>query len=153
MEDHKVLHVYGAESSSESSLGEDEGPLPVDEGLIIDQDLLNFARWNPLKPLGKRFSARIQGQPSDRGSLWRTPDPSEPQEKGPVSDNQSTDQSESALRRDQLSQAQALPVSETTREPKLGETPRQLVTFSETPSQRPEFEWESPLFSNSPFTP
>ena len=61
MEDHKVLHVYGGESSSESSLGEDEGPLQVDEGLIIDQDLHNFVRWNPLRPLGKRFLARIQG--------------------------------------------------------------------------------------------
>ena len=156
MEDHKVLHVYGADSSSENSYGDDEeSTFQVDRGLIIDQDLLDHARWNPIRQVGKRFSARVQGQPSDRGSLWRTPDASEPQDKGPVtqdkgpvSDN-STDQSESAVRRDQLSQAQALPVSEPTREPKLGETPRQLVTFSETPSQRPELEWESPLFSNS----
>merc|ERR1711867_365515 len=91
--------------------------------------------------------------PSEEGSLWRNPDPSEPQEKGPVSDNPSTDHSESALRGDQLSQAKALPVSETPREKKLGENPRQFVTFSETPSQGPEFEWESPVLSNSPFTP
>ena len=153
MEDHKVFHVYGGESSSENSYGDDEESLQVDKGLIIDQDLLNYARWNPIRQVGKRFSARIQGQPSDQGSLWRTPDTSEPQDKGPISDNKSTDQSESAVRGDQLSQAQALPVSEPTREQKLGETPRQIVTFSETPSQRPELEWESPLFSNSPFTP
>ena len=153
MEDHTVLHVYRNESSSESSLEEDEVPLLVNEGLVVDQELLNFGRWNPLRTVGKRFSARLQGNTSEEGSLWRNPDPSEPQEKRPASDNPNTDHSESALRGDQLSQAQALPVSETPRERKLGENPRQFVTFGQTPSQEPELEWESPVLSNSPFTP
>ena len=38
MEDHNVFHVYGGESSSENSYGDDEESLQVDEGLIIDQD-------------------------------------------------------------------------------------------------------------------
>ena len=155
MEDHNVFHVYGGESSSENSHGDDEESLQVDERLITDQDTdsRNYARWNPIRQVGKRFSARIQGQPSDQGSLWRTPDTLELQDKGPISENQSADQSESAVREDQPPQAQALPVSEPTKEQKLGVTPGQIVTFSETPSQRPEFEWESPLYSNSPFTP
>ena len=66
MEDHKVLHVYGADSSSENSYGDDEeSTFQVDRGLIIDQDLLDYARWNPVRKIGERFSARIQGQPSD----------------------------------------------------------------------------------------
>ena len=155
MEDHKVFHVYGADSSSENSYGDDEESLQVDKGLIIDQDLLDYARWNPIRQVGKRFSARIQGQPSDQGSLWRTPDTLELQGKGPsISENQSAHQGElSAVREDQPSQAQALPVSEPAEEQKLGVTPGQIVTFSETPSQRPDLEWESPLHSNSPFTP
>ena len=156
MEDHKVLHVYGADSSSENSYGDDEeSTFQVDRGLIIDQDLLDYARWNPVRQIGKRFSARIQGQPSDRGSLYRTPDTLELQGKGPsISENQSAHQGElSAVREDQPSQAQALPVSEPAGEQKLRVTPGQTVTFSETPSQRPDLEWESPLHSNSPFTP
>ena len=39
MEDHNVFHVYGGESSSENSYGDDEESLQVDEGLIIDQDM------------------------------------------------------------------------------------------------------------------
>ena len=156
MEDHKVLHVYGADSSSENSYGDDEeSTLQVDKGLIIDQDLLDHARWNPVRQIGKRFSARIQGQPSDRGSLYRTPDTLELQGKGPsTSENQSAHQGElSAVREDQPIQAQALSVSEPAGEQKLRVTPEQTVTFSETPSQRPDLEWESPLYSNSPFTP
>ena len=53
MEDHKVFHVYGGESSSENSFGDDEESLQVDKGLIIDQDLLNYARWNPIRQVGK----------------------------------------------------------------------------------------------------
>ena len=148
--------MYGADTSSENSYGDDEeSTVQVDRGLIIDQDLLDYARWNPVRRIGERFSARTQGQPSDRGSLYRTLDTLELQGKGPsVSENQSAHQGDlSAVREDQPSQAQALPVSEPAEEQKLGVTPGQIVTFSETPSQRPDFEWESPLYSNSPFTP
>ena len=156
MEDHKVLHVYGADTSSENSYGDDEeASVPVDRGLIIDQDLLDYARWNPVRRIGERFSARTQGQPSDRGSLYRTLDTLELQGKEPpVSENQSAHQSDlSAVREDQPSQAQALPVSESAGEQKLIITPGQTVTFSETPGQRPDLEWDSYILGNSPFTP
>ena len=115
MEDYNVLHVYGAYTSSENSYGDDEeATVPVDRGLIIDQDLLDYARWNPVRRIGERFSARTQGQPSDRGSLYRTLDTLELQGKEPpVSENQSAHHSDlSAVREDQPSQAQTLPVSE-----------------------------------------
>ena len=155
MEDHKVLHVYGADTSSENSYGDDEeATVPVDRGLIIDQDLLDYARQNPVRRIGERFSARTQGQPSDRGSLYRTLDTLELQGKQPpVSEDHINQSALSAVREDQPSQAQALPESESTGEQKLTITPGQTVTFSETPGQRPDLEWESYILGNSPFTP
>ena len=68
MEDYNVLHVYGADTSSENSYGDDEeATVPIAKGLILDQDLLDSARWNPVRRIGERFSARVGGQPSDRG--------------------------------------------------------------------------------------
>ena len=59
--------MYGANTSSENSYGDDEEvSVLVDRGLIIDQDLLDYARWNPVRRIGERFSARTQGHPSDR---------------------------------------------------------------------------------------
>ena len=156
MEDYNVLHVYGADTSSENSYGDDEeATVPVDRGLIIDQDLLDYARWNPVRRIGERFSARTQGQPSDRGSLYRTLETLELQGKQPpVSEDHITQSTLSAVREDQPSQAQALPVSEPTGEQKLlTVTPGQTVTFSETPGQRPDLEWDSYILGNSPFTP
>ena len=148
--------MYGADTSSENSYGDDEeATVPVDRRLIIDQDLLDYARWNPVRRIGERFSARTQGQPSDRGSLYRTLDTLELQGKEPpVSENQSAHHSDlSAVREDQPSQAQTLPVSESEGEQKLIITPGQTVTFSETPGQRPDLEWDSYILGNSPFTP
>ena len=60
MEDFNVLHVYGVDSSSENSYGDDEEPtLPVAEGLALDQDLLDSVRWqDKARRIGERFSAR-----------------------------------------------------------------------------------------------
>ena len=56
MEDYNVLHVYGADTSSENSYGDDEeATVPIAKGLILDQDLLDSARWNPVRRIGKGF--------------------------------------------------------------------------------------------------
>ena len=42
MEDYNVLHVYGVESDSENSYGDDEEPtLPVAEELALNQDFID----------------------------------------------------------------------------------------------------------------
>ena len=62
MEDYNVLHVYGVESDSENSYGDDEEPtLPVAlaEELALNQDLVDSVRWqDKARKLGERFSAR-----------------------------------------------------------------------------------------------
>ena len=114
MEDYNVLHVYGADTSSENSYGDDEeATVPIAKGLILDQDLLDSARWNPVRRIGERFSARTGGQPSDRGSLYRTLETLELQgNQPPVSEGQINQGTPSIVSKDQPSQAQALPVSE-----------------------------------------
>ena len=81
MEDYNVLHVYGFESDSENSYGDDEEPtLPVAEELALNQDLVDSVHWqDKARRLGERFSARTGGQPGDKGSLYRTPETLEPQ--------------------------------------------------------------------------
>lgn len=156
MEDYNVLHVYGADTSSENSDGDDEeATVPIAKGLIFDQDLLDSARWNPVRRIGERFSARTGGQPGDKGSLYRTPEALEfLGNQPPVSEGQITQSTQSTVSEDQPSQAQALPVSEPTGEQKLLiVTPGQTVTFSQTPGQRLDLEWDSYLLGNSPFTP
>ena len=109
MEDYNVLHVYGADTSSENSYGDDEeATVPIAKGLILDQDLLDSARWNPVRRIGERFSARTQtgGQPSDRGSLYRTLETLELQGKQPpVSEGHITQSTPSTVSEDQFSQA------------------------------------------------
>ena len=86
--------------------------------------------------------------------MYRTLDTLELQGKQPpVSEDHINQSTLSAVREDQPSQAQALPVSEPTGEQKLIVTPGQTVTFSETPGQRPDLEWDSYILGNSPFTP
>ena len=109
MEDFNVLHVYVVDSSSENSYGDDEEPtLPVAEGLALDQDLLDSVRWqDKARRIGERFSARTGGQPGDRGSLYRTPETLELQINQPsVSGGQTTQNTQSTVSEDQLSQAQ-----------------------------------------------
>ena len=119
MEDYNVLHVYGADTSSENSYGdEEEATVPVAKGLTLDQDILDSVRWNErVRRIGERFSARTGGQPSDRGSLYRTPETLELQSnQPPVSEGHITQSTQSTVSEDQPSQAQALPVSEPTGE-------------------------------------
>ena len=133
MEDHNVLAVYGIESDSDDSYG-DSSTLPIAqaEDLALDQDLADSVCWQDrARRLGERFSARTGGQPGEKGSLYRTPEISEPQ----ISQ-------QSAVSEGQL--AQALPVIEPTREPKLQ---------SATPGQRVDLEWDDYVLGNEPFTP
>ena len=120
MEDHNVLAVYGIESDSDDSYG-DSSTLPIAqaEELALNQDLADSVCWQDrARRLGERFSARTGGQPGEKGCLYRTPEISEPQ----ISQ-------QSAVSEGQL--AQALPVIEPTREPKLQ---------SATPGQREDLE-------------
>ena len=166
MEDFNVLHVYGVESDSDNSCRDDEEPtLPVAEGLALDQDLLDSVRWqDKARRIGERLTARTGGQPGDRGSLYRTPETLELQINQPstVSEDQTTQNTQSTVSEGQLtqstvsegqlSQAQALPVREPTGEQKLQTvTPGQ--TFSQTPGQRADLEWDSYLLGNETFTP
>ena len=133
MEDHNVLAVYGFESDSDNSYRY-SFTLPIDlaEELTLNQDLADSVRWQDrARRLGERFSARTGGQPGDKGSLYRTPETSEPQ----ISQ-------QSAVSEGQL--AQALPVIEPTREPK---------PQSDTPGQRVDLEWDDYVLGNEPFTP
>ena len=128
MEDHNVLAVYGIKSDSDNSCG-DSSTLPIAqaEELTINQDLADSVRWqDKARKLGERFSARTGGQPGDKGSLYRTPETSEPQ----ISQ-------QSAVSEGQL--AQALPVIEPTGEPKLQ---------SATPGQRVDLEWDDYVLGN-----
>ena len=87
--------------------------------------------------------------------MYRTPETLELQSnQPPVSEGHITQSTQSTVSEDQPSQAQALPVSEPTGEQKLlTVTPGQTVTFSQTPGQRQDLEWDSYLLGNSPFTP
>ena len=111
MEDYNVLQVYGVESDSENSYGDDEEPtLPVAEDLALNQDLVDSVGWqDEAQKLGERFSAKSGGQPGDKGSLYRTPETLEPQinqqnTQSTVSEGQLT---QSIVSEGQLSQAQA----------------------------------------------
>ena len=133
MKDHNILAVYSLGSDSEDSYG-DSSTIPIvqAEELVLDQDLADSVHWHDkARRLGERFSARTGGQPGDKGSLYRTPETSEPQ----ISQ-------QSAVSEGQL--AQALPVIEPIREPKLQ---------SDTPGQRVDLEWDDYVLGNEPFTP